>query len=312
MPVRGKRKLKAQGSIAKKPRYHLADPPSPPQDEDLHSQSEVEEQSISTIFSPSISPKNILNSREQRYSQLDAEQLRLSSVIGEQFDMEIILKHRELNLIEGEIAKVRIMMNSMRQRVLDKTEQQQVLNSSRKYSPSASTKNNELIYNNYHAVDKPRTSSSSWHNYKSSASRSSSSSNISEVSEITTSSDTTASSPPITTTTSKPANNNSSKVKEKPGKGKAIRQCFYERSDGHLVQMICPECGKEGFANIQGFINHCRLSHKIIYESHEAAANTCGIVLESAPEQKLIMSTASEEAGKKKKSNAKIHIFQEP
>jgi hypothetical protein len=42
-------------------------------------------------------------------------------------------------------------------------------------------------------------------------------------------------------------------------------------------RVTCPDCNRYDFSNVQGFINHCRIAHKIEYASHEDAVRNCGI-----------------------------------
>lgn len=50
------------------------------------------------------------------------------------------------------------------------------------------------------------------------------------------------------------------------------------QKDGQWVKLYCTNCNPErsDFANVQGFLNHCRISHKLDFKSHEAAAIECG------------------------------------
>jgi ADA HAT complex component 1 len=50
------------------------------------------------------------------------------------------------------------------------------------------------------------------------------------------------------------------------------------QKDGQWVKLYCTSCNPErsDFANVQGFLNHCRISHKLDFKSHEAAAIECG------------------------------------
>jgi ADA HAT complex component 1 len=50
------------------------------------------------------------------------------------------------------------------------------------------------------------------------------------------------------------------------------------QKDGKWVKLYCSSCLPErsDFANVQGFLNHCRISHKQDFKSHEAAAIACG------------------------------------
>ncbi|KAI9674356.1 MAG: hypothetical protein M1829_003758 [Trizodia sp. TS-e1964] len=52
-------------------------------------------------------------------------------------------------------------------------------------------------------------------------------------------------------------------------------------SDGQLVRLVCIDCDRGDFSSAQGFINHCRIAHHRGFESHDAAALACGIPLET-------------------------------
>ncbi|KAL8648011.1 MAG: hypothetical protein Q9226_006189 [Calogaya cf. arnoldii] len=47
-------------------------------------------------------------------------------------------------------------------------------------------------------------------------------------------------------------------------------------SDGKMVKLICPGCDKSSFNSVQGFINHSRIAHMRLFKTHEAAAIACG------------------------------------
>lgn len=51
-------------------------------------------------------------------------------------------------------------------------------------------------------------------------------------------------------------------------------------TDGAKVKLVCLDCRRENFSSAQGFINHCRIAHNRQYASHEAAAINCGEVLD--------------------------------
>lgn len=59
-------------------------------------------------------------------------------------------------------------------------------------------------------------------------------------------------------------------VKEKAG------PCVLKRGDGQWVKLICIDCNRHDFSSTQGFINHCRISHRRDFKSHEEAAVACG------------------------------------
>ncbi|KAI9048618.1 hypothetical protein LZ554_007450 [Drepanopeziza brunnea f. sp. 'monogermtubi'] len=71
-------------------------------------------------------------------------------------------------------------------------------------------------------------------------------------------------------------------VKEKPG------PCVVKRGDGQWVKLICRDCQRLDFSSTQGFINHCRISHRNDYKSHEEAALDAGHPCEVDKDGKFI------------------------
>src|SRR5438045_8983819 len=45
----------------------------------------------------------------------------------------------------------------------------------------------------------------------------------------------------------------------------------------NVIRVTCPDCNRYDFSNIQGFINHCRIAHKVEYASHDDAVRHCGV-----------------------------------
>ena len=52
-------------------------------------------------------------------------------------------------------------------------------------------------------------------------------------------------------------------------------------TDGHMVKLVCLDCRRENFNSAQGFINHCRIAHSRGFASHDAAAIACGEEVEA-------------------------------
>ena len=65
------------------------------------------------------------------------------------------------------------------------------------------------------------------------------------------------------------------------------------KSDGKMVKLVCPDCGRFDFGSAQGFINHCRIGHQRNFASHDAAAEGCGEAIE-LDESGLVKAEASE------------------
>lgn len=47
-------------------------------------------------------------------------------------------------------------------------------------------------------------------------------------------------------------------------------------SDGQMVKLVCLDCRRSDFNSVQGFINHCRIAHSRNFQSHDAATVACG------------------------------------
>lgn len=61
-----------------------------------------------------------------------------------------------------------------------------------------------------------------------------------------------------------------------PAKDKSAPLVLKRSTDNQLVKLICNDCKRGNFSSIQGFLNHCRIAHKVDYKSHDAAAIDCG------------------------------------
>ncbi|UKZ57616.1 hypothetical protein TrVGV298_011476 [Trichoderma virens] len=55
-----------------------------------------------------------------------------------------------------------------------------------------------------------------------------------------------------------------------------VGPCVLTRADGQTVKLVCLDCHRDNFSSTQGFINHCRIAHKRDFKSHEEAAVHCG------------------------------------
>lgn len=62
-------------------------------------------------------------------------------------------------------------------------------------------------------------------------------------------------------------------------------------TDAQLVKLICKNCHRGNFSSIQGFLNHCRIAHKVDYKSHDQAAVDCGQLLDQTEVANLPLET---------------------
>lgn len=65
-----------------------------------------------------------------------------------------------------------------------------------------------------------------------------------------------------------------------PVREKAGPMVIRRKSDGLMVKLVCIDCKRENFSSTQGFINHCRIAHNRNFTSHEAAAIACGATVD--------------------------------
>ena len=65
---------------------------------------------------------------------------------------------------------------------------------------------------------------------------------------------------------------------ENPAPTPKIDPLLHKRStDGQWVRLYCAQCGHSNFSNTQGFLNHCRIKHSLVFKSHDQAAIACGL-----------------------------------
>lgn len=64
-------------------------------------------------------------------------------------------------------------------------------------------------------------------------------------------------------------------------------------TDGAMVKLVCIDCRRENFNSAQGFINHCRIAHNRQYASHEAAAVNCGEVVDPSMMELSVTSSST-------------------
>ena len=224
----------------------------------------------------------------------------LQQVIENEFNMQILFKHNELRLIEQELAKCQIALEQLRRcelRPFPGTESPSLAVSegtgptiaprpghsvpshpaphgvtdgpySRHYSQwllrdpqfdSVSPEALALAEARIHAAGRPtRNSTSSFQ-----ASRKSTSKSLG------------------TSTRSADPQHSLPNYPAAPPKDKSQPLVLSRSSDGQLVKLICNDCNRGNFSSIQGFLNHCRIAHKVDYKSHDAAALDCGRLLDA-------------------------------
>lgn len=189
-----------------------------------------------------------------------SEEEQVKNIIRSQFDLEILLKHRELRLIEDEMAKIEVMMIQLKQHSVD---------------PKRPLPNEpaNFVEAYAHYLKHPGDASKK---------------------------------PEFARDNNSVAANRPQRLSALRSQTRSIRTCTTRRSDGALVKLVCSGCNRSNFGGVQGFINHCRISHNLEFSSHEQAANICGVVIDE--EEYAAAASANASAAAMTRS-ARAHSF---
>lgn len=256
---------------------------------------------------------------------------QLKQFIGHQFDLEILLKHHELKVIQDEISKIHVLMLQMRRHSVNpkappvENEPAQFTEIYAKYldPPSRCScshdvalkdDNNSSVFtedNNYmhtrstshsHVSKPPITNIPG---YEPPLTRSKSSGSLPKHDLHRISEEEKANLKRQTRKNSRlneldtKLGNISTQSTPDQQQAKDKLQCVIRRSDGVLVKLTCPECLRDNFYSPQGFINHCRISHSREFTSHESALATCGVEIAEQDEIGKLAQKRREEEQKK-------------
>ncbi|CAG8457423.1 16589_t:CDS:10 [Acaulospora morrowiae] len=146
--------------------------------------------------------------------------VKAQRVIDAQFDLEILLRHRELQKIKEELKKAELTLETLRHCILEPT-------------PSNANKDSTCSAKTFNKVSEiPSTRHSTRKIY---------------------------------------STRDNDYFYYDP-----CKDLYSRRNDGIFVRLSCPQCNRAKFINVQGFLNHCRLSHKIEFPNHEEALLNCG------------------------------------
>jgi len=67
------------------------------------------------------------------------------------------------------------------------------------------------------------------------------------------------------------------------------------RPDGTRVKLVCNFCQAENSVSLQGFLNHCRIAHGKVYKTHPDAIRECGQPLDEIEARNATTSTVAEQ-----------------
>ncbi|RDW26889.1 hypothetical protein B0I71DRAFT_130159 [Yarrowia lipolytica] len=230
-------------------------------DSDHQRNMDLETPTPSSVSSPLTEPDE---PDEYHDKKRKSPQVNMRSIIEQQFDLEILLKHRELRTIEDRIAQVQTLMVQMRK--LHNNTHSVVSGEPRDFVQRYAhyLKDKEAVP----AEGTPVANASAAHHVVD---------DPTHTNNLNTHPALQGLEPPtrrIRHPTAKLASNGGY-----IGRGN-VMPCIYRRPDGVLVRLVCKDCDRSNFGSTQGFINHCRISHARDYGSHDSAAMACGVEIE--------------------------------
>ncbi|KIP06229.1 hypothetical protein PHLGIDRAFT_468557 [Phlebiopsis gigantea 11061_1 CR5-6] len=68
-------------------------------------------------------------------------------------------------------------------------------------------------------------------------------------------------------------------------------------SPPQIAKLACPDCSRTDFSSLQGLLNHCRLSHKREFGSHDECVQCCAVLVEGAEDQTRVIANGTEVGG---------------
>jgi hypothetical protein len=218
----------------------------------------------------------------------DEQTAKMLEAIEKEFSLEILLKNEERKIIEAERAKVQTALTQLEHIVAvggNLILAHLMVDATYHESPSR--------YNNYYGqyIDYARTTAPQSNN-----------------GNVPTSSSRPQRSAAAKASARSNAAGNVCLAKNELGQVVRYTHCL----DSLMTRVTCPDCSRFDFSNVQGFINHCRIAHKIEYASHEDAVRQCGVkvdlaefnsdessrLLQMRPGIQSILNTSSTQSGK--------------
>ncbi|KAL9631776.1 MAG: hypothetical protein Q9164_005707 [Protoblastenia rupestris] len=214
----------------------------------------------------------------------------LQHTIESQFNLEILLKHRELRLIDQELAKCQVALEQLRRcQVIPYPAQSSTLEDMETVSAGSGP-----VYSNHapHAPPWGITEGPYTRHYKSWLMPDPAFDD--SITENVNTSSTAGKTLPDRPTRGVKAGKGAAATQPRPQRGStsaqldalphAYRESKQDRgpmivkrpTDGHMVKLVCLDCRRSNFNSVQGFINHCRIQHARQFASHSSAIEASG------------------------------------
>ena len=262
-------------------------------------------QPLPTKISPNETEKKLNSSR--RYSTRVVNSATLRDSIEAQFGLEILLKHKELRLIDQEFAKCQVALEQLRRCQIIPYPAM----SSNYDDLQAATSGSGAAFDNRAPYASPwgiTQGPYTCHYERWLIPDSAFDDTIPEIQTPTLRPGTSSDRPTrgakselrsLPTSTSRSQRGSKSTMLKALPHGYAEPKeekgpCIVKRSrDGKMVKLVCLDCRRSNFSSVQGFINHCRIAHSRQFLNHDTAIDASGEEIDAETEGSLGESNSS-------------------
>ena len=282
---------------------------------------------------PSTAPQSTDSNSYQSSSSTtmtDQQRLRLKDNIKSYFDLQILLKHKELRLIEQEQAKAQVMLEQLRRcrqipfpgqpgstmpnhRLLDGNAPALVPKNGHSRPPlPAPWSVTDGPYTRHYArwlVDDPLFDSEVVSGQRQSLGRRSS---VSFEAKLRSSDAVSSHRRQHHSTGDKIQAMHLDQPQQTPKDKPALSIQVMKRPDGQWVKLHCPMCHMEMYRSVQGFLNHYRIQHKSEIKSHAEAAIRFGIPVDGPNAVSIPTIAESTISASVHKSHGQVHSLNTP
>ncbi|EWC45768.1 hypothetical protein DRE_05105 [Drechslerella stenobrocha 248] len=205
---------------------------------------------------------------EMTDAQREARSEKIRDIINEQFGLEILIKHRELQDIEAELGKAEACLEQIRRCAIEEAMEKDghfddPSGVSIMYTPSQSVLDGPYSGHYREWLMEERIVESRPAHHDVLAPDQSRNFTIGRRVER-------LDPPPPPQVSQRPQREAAPPSQKRPS------VCLHRQPDGSLVKLACLDCKRSQFGSMQGFINHCRLAHQRDFQTHDHAAAACG------------------------------------
>ncbi|KAJ6264341.1 hypothetical protein Dda_0486 [Drechslerella dactyloides] len=198
---------------------------------------------------------------------------KIKDIITEQFNLEILIKHRELQDIESELGKAEACLEQIRRCAIHEAMEKDGLLDDPAGAPFIYTPSSHVLhgvysgeYRDWLMEERVVEARRPYHDVLARDQ----SRNFTLGRRGVAAHDAPAPPPPASKRPQREAAVAAAQSQKRPS------ICLHRQHDGSIVKLACLDCKRSQFGSMQGFINHCRLAHQRDFQTHDHAAAACG------------------------------------